>query len=133
MTEDNQPTGASKENRQTYTRRDVINQSLVAFGQGTNFMRVSSRACREIERLMTVADQQRGLTEHWGEIAVQLLERVRSVGRVAQAWAIEDGETVIGEEYIGRAFRKVQLTSKTTGCPPPLGDGEDPGRQGTFP
>ncbi|MEO1368645.1 MAG: hypothetical protein AAFX50_15840, partial [Acidobacteriota bacterium] len=126
MTEDNKPLGASKENRQTYTRRDVINQSLIAFGQGTNFMRVSSRACREIERLMVVVDESRSLHERWGTIAVQILERVRSIGRVARAWAVEDGETVIGEEYIGRAFRKVKLTSKTVDCDEDENGGGDP-------
>lgn len=118
MTEENEAAESSNERRQTYTKQDVINQSLVAFGQGTNFMRVSSRACREFVRLMLVSANENDLHKDWGEIAVQLLERVRAIGRVTQAWAVEDGETVIREEYIRRGFRKVQLTSKTEGCTP---------------
>ena len=115
MSEENE---AQDEPRQTYTKQDVINQSLVAFGQGTNFMRVSSLACREFVRLMLVTANEHDLHEDWGEIAVQLLERVRSIGRVTQAWAIEDGDTVIREANIRRAFRKVGLTSKTDKCGP---------------
>lgn len=109
---------------QTYTKQDVVNQSLVAFGQGTNFMRVSSRACREFVRLMMNALDEHEFHEEWGESGVQVLERVRSIGRVVQAWAVEDGETAIKEAGIARAFMKVGLTSKTGWCeqgasPPP--------------
>ena len=108
----------SEENEagQTYTKQDVINQSLVAFGQGTNFMRVSSRALREFVDAAQQLIDMRSMHEHWGEVAVQVLERVRTMGRVAAALAIEDGRTYIDEENVRVAMRKVRMMSKSDWC-----------------
>ena len=95
----------SEENEagQTYTKQDVINQGLVAFGQGTNFMRVSSRACRVFVDTGGMLVDQRNMHEIWGEVAVQVLERVRTMGRVAVSFAIEDGRTFINDDEKGHS------------------------------
>ena len=117
---------------QTYTQQDVIHQCLVAFGQGTNFMRVSSRACREFVRLMQISESQHAMHRTWGTDAVQLLERVRAIGRLAAALAVDQGTTVIEAEVVQRGFRKVRLVSKTGWCGNGEGEGEGSGSGGTV-
>lgn len=105
----------TKESRD-YTPQDVINQSLVAFGQGTQFMRVSSRACRVLVNVMTSVDESQKLHEEWGTIAVQILERIRTAGRLAMARAVDSGRSCINEEDVEVALRRVRASSKSSDC-----------------
>ena len=116
---------ASKETRRRYTKQDVLNQTLVAFGQGTGCVRVSSGACRELVGLMTPIIEARNLADQWGEIAVQMLERIRTIGRVAVNLMLDEGRVFIDEKDVAVAFRRVQLGSKTGDC-----DGADETRAG---
>lgn len=107
---------ASKETRKKYTQQDVLNQTLVAFGQGAGCVRVSSRACRELVGLMAPIIEARDLEDEWGENGVQMLERIRTVGRVAASLLLEEGRVHIEENDVAVAFRRVQMGSKTGEC-----------------
>lgn len=124
----------TKESRD-YTPQDVVNQSLVAFGQGTQFMRVSSRACRVLARHMDRVCKVQDLPKNWETIAVQLLERVRLIGRVSAQRAVEYARTHVDEEDVEIAIRRVADTSKTDSCeaevPGGRGGGEDSDLQWT--
>lgn len=102
-----------------YTLADVINQSMVAFGQGTDYLRVNHRACRRLAALMTDTNNRHRLNEVWQDQAVQILERVRMIGRVAAAFATEEARTFINEDDVQRATLKVSLASKSGTCPDP--------------
>lgn len=108
--------GPKDQDERTYTPQDVVNQSLVALGQGTGYVRVSSRACREFVRLMTALEEVRELHKEWGTTAVQLLERMRTIGRVAASLTLDEGRVHINKEDIAIAFRRVQAGSKTDSC-----------------
>ena len=99
-----------------YTIADVINQSMVAFGQGTDYLRVNHRACRRLAAFMTETNDRHRLTEVWQDQAVQILERVRMIGRVAAAFATEEARTFINEDDVQRAIVKVGLASKSEFC-----------------
>ncbi|MEM1179298.1 MAG: hypothetical protein AAGM22_13190 [Acidobacteriota bacterium] len=132
MTVDKQ-TRASDEPRFDYNRQDVINQALVAFGQGTNFMRVQAKALRVFVHSANLTIDSRDLVERWGKVAVQVLERVRTMGRVAAAFAIEDARTYINDEDVLIAMRKVKLGSKSDYCDNNEGEGEEGGSEGAAP
>ena len=106
---------ASKEER-VYSQQDVLNQCLVAFGQGTGCVRVSSEACREFIGLMSQVEERRELHKDWGDIAVQMLERMRTIGRVAASLLLKDGRVHIEARDVAVAFRRVQMGSKSPGC-----------------
>ena len=106
---------ASKEARE-YSQQDVLNQCLVAFGQGTGCVRVSSGACREFLGLVGQVAEQRELHKDWGEIAVQMLERMRTIGRVAAGLLLAEGRVHIEERDVVVAFRRVQVGSKSIDC-----------------
>ncbi|MEM9598110.1 MAG: hypothetical protein AAGD06_27860 [Acidobacteriota bacterium] len=110
--------GPEEEPGQTYTQQDVVSQSLVAFGQGTHFMRVSSRACRVLVAVMENLVLTRRIHENWGTEAVQILERVRLIGRVAASLAVKDARTVVEEADVRFAVPRVQIVSKTDRCGP---------------
>ena len=99
-----------------YTIADVINQSMVAFGQGTDYLRVNHRACRRLATFMTNTNDRHRLTEVWQDQAVQVLERVRMIGRVAAAIATEVGRTFINEDDVHQAITRVTFASKTGMC-----------------
>ena len=107
---------STKEGQKAYSPQDVINQSLVALGQGTGCIRISSRACRVFVDLMTAVEAKRKLHEQWEQTAVQMLERMRTVGRVAASLILDEGRVHIEEEEITLAFRRVQGGSKTIDC-----------------
>ncbi|MEM8930038.1 MAG: hypothetical protein AAGE94_02620 [Acidobacteriota bacterium] len=110
-----------------YTRQDVINQSLVAFGQGTQFMRVSAQACSVVTSVMNAVDEHQKLHATWGTIAVQVLERIRTAGRLAAARAVDDARTFISEEDVEVALRRVRATSKSGQCGSDGGDDDGSG------
>ena len=110
--------------KRTYTQQDIVNQSLVAFGQGTQFMRVNTRACRTLAEHMKNTSESRDLPARWETIAVQMLERVRLIGRVAATRAIEHARTWVDKEDVTIAIRRVSEISKTTECAAQKSPGE---------
>ncbi len=103
----------------TYTPDDVVQQSLVAFGQGTNYMRVNAEAAQYVVDVMRVAIERARIQESWETEAVQYLERVRAIGRLSAHYATQNGQTVIGGEDVSKAAVLVQRTSKSPGCSNP--------------
>lgn len=101
-----------------YTPQDVVNQSLVAFGQGTGCLRVNSRACRVLAQQISEIDRHSKMHESWGIEAVQVLERVRVAGRLAGARTVEDGRTCVEADDVRVALRKVMKKSGSDRCPP---------------
>jgi hypothetical protein len=113
----------------TYTKDGIMAQILVAFGQGTGFVRVSHDASVELrnryyDRITP------DVIKDWEIYAVQVLERIRALGRLMASNAIAAGETSItGAGAVSAAARIVEVHSQTNLCggPPTAGSlgGED--------
>lgn len=113
------PSNADANNKpRTYSPADVVQQSLVAFGQGTDYMRVNAEAAQYLVDVMQSSIERFRIHEDWGTEAVQVLERVRAIGRLSALYATQSGSTVISGEEVSRAAILVQRTSKTPGCLP---------------
>lgn len=100
----------------TYTPDDVVQQSLVAFGQGTDYMRVNAEAAQYVVDLMRVTIERFRVHETWETEAVQVLERLRAIGRLSASYATQGGSTVITGEEVSKASILVQRSSKTSLC-----------------
>ena len=112
------PSRADVNNKpRTYTPEDVVQQSLVAFGQGTNYMRVNAEAAQYVVDLMQATIERFRIHENWGTEAVQVLERLRAIGRLSASYATQNGGTVISGEEVSRAAILVQRASKSDYCP----------------
>jgi hypothetical protein len=108
---------ASKEDT-AYSQQGIMAQLWVAFGQGTGATRASQKAVmalygRYFDRIAST-----GIVEVWGEHAMQVLERLRTIGRFAALKALERGDTTISEEDVNAAIEAVERESDTDYCPP---------------
>ncbi len=93
---------------------DVLGQVLIAFGQGTGAMRVPRKTVTAIRaRYLAMADK---ALPRWEEDAVQALERVRAVGRLAAHLAVVRGDTRILAADFFRAAETVERDSGTPIC-----------------
>jgi hypothetical protein len=95
----------------------VMGHVYVAFGQGTGVLRVSRAAVQAFHahyRPVVTGEVIAG----WDTLAVQVLERIRAVGRLAALAAAEQGKTAIGLEEALRSARAVEMESGTPLCPP---------------
>jgi hypothetical protein len=100
-----------------HTQDEVMNQVLVAFGQGTGPVRVAHGACRDLrERYTPRIDE--AVLAHWEDEAVQVLERIRAIGRTAAAEAALAGHTAISRSAVQTAVLRVESVSLTPLCPP---------------
>lgn len=54
----------------------------------------------------------------WKEQGVQVLERIRAIGRLAAYKALQRGDTVISADDVLSATSAVELQSETEMCPP---------------
>jgi DNA-directed RNA polymerase beta subunit len=101
----------------TYTQEGIMAQILVAFGQGTGATRVSQDAALQLRTIYfgAITDH---LTGIWGTEAVQVLERVRAIGKLAAQRAVTAGETAIGVEDVQHSARAVREASISVFCPP---------------
>jgi hypothetical protein len=98
----------------------VMGHVCVALGQGTGAVRVSRAAVQAFyAHYRPVATPE--VAARWEAFAVQVLERIRAIGRVAAQAAIERGKTAIGPEETLRAARAVEVESDTPLCPPQAG------------
>jgi len=99
-----------------YTQDGIMAQIWVAFGQGTGMTRTSQKAALALHtRYFAEIEKHR---EEWGENAVQVLERIRTIGKVALLKATERAATVISEEDVNAAIEAVERESDTSWCPP---------------
>jgi hypothetical protein len=105
-----------------YTKDGIMAQIYVAFGQGTGSMRVSHDAAVELHnRYYDKITPQ--VINDWDKEAVQVLERIRAIGRlVAHDAAAAGTTTVAGAGAVNTAAQKVEVVSQTTLCggPPPV-------------
>jgi hypothetical protein len=95
----------------------VMGHVCVALGQGTGAVRVS-RAAVEVFYAHYRPATTPAVVAGWEAYAVQVLERIRAVGRLAAQAAVERGKTAIGAEETLRAARAVERESGTPLCPP---------------
>lgn len=106
-----------------YTQEGIMAQVWIAFGQGAGAIRVSHDAAMELRRWYYDAITPEVINEKWKTDAVQALDRIRAIGRLAALKAAGAGSTVIKPEDIYASAHKVQAVSCTPLCPPdPDGD-----------
>jgi hypothetical protein len=111
-------TGFAPETSAPYTRQGILDQILVAFGQGTGAVRVARKAAAALrDRYEPYVDER--ILGMWGEVAVQVLERIRAMGRLAALRATEGASTVITRTLVTAAIDNVEKISLTILCPPP--------------
>ncbi|HEY3569840.1 MAG TPA: hypothetical protein VGP73_18040 [Thermoanaerobaculia bacterium] len=101
-----------------YTQEGIMAQIWIAFGQGAGPVRVSHDAAMELHRWYYEAITPEIVHERWQTAAVQVLDRMRAIGRHAALLADQEGSTVIRPEYVYAAATKVQAQSQTPLCPP---------------
>ncbi|HKH45917.1 MAG TPA: hypothetical protein VKM72_14745 [Thermoanaerobaculia bacterium] len=111
-------TGFAPDASGAYTRQGILDQILVAFGQGTGALRVAGQAAAALrDRYEPYVDGR--ILEIWREVGVQVLERLRAMGRLAALRAVEGASTVITRPMVATAIESVEKTSLTDLCPPP--------------
>jgi hypothetical protein len=101
----------------SYTQEGIMAQIWVAFGQGTNFSRVSQKAVMVLHARYFDHIQQSGIIPVWKEHAMQVLERIRLIGKCAAHSAVLRGDTTISANDVLEAVIKVQAESDTSWCP----------------
>lgn len=114
-----------------YTQEGIMAQVWIAFGQGAGAIRVSHDAAMELRRWYYDAITPEVINERWQTDAVQALDRIRAIGRLAALKAAGAGSTVIKPEDIRMSASRVQAASCTPLCPPdPDGDPDICGNPG---
>ncbi len=88
----------------SYTQDGTIAQILVAFGQGTGMTRISQRAVMALHGRYFGHIDKSGILPVWTDHAVQVLERIRTIGKLAALKALERGDTTIGEADVNAAI-----------------------------
>ena len=111
---------ASKEDI-SYTQLGIMAQIWVAFGQGAGMTRTSQKAVMALHGRYFDHIAVSGIQDVWGDHAVQVLERLRAIGRVAAHKAMVRGDTTISEQDVTEAMTAVELDSDTDYCPPKTG------------
>jgi histone H3/H4 len=117
-----------------YTQEGIMAQVWIAFGQGAGAIRVSHDAAMELRRWYYDAITPEVINEKWQTDAVQALDRIRAIGRLAALRAAGAGSTVIKPEDVYASASKVQAVSCTPLCPPDPADPDscgDPGVEWT--
>ena len=101
-----------------YTQEGIMAQIWIAFGQGAGAIRVSHDAAMELHRWYYEAITPEIIHERWRTDAVQVLDRMRAIGRLAALKAAGAGSTVITPRDIHESACRVQAVSLTPLCPP---------------
>ncbi|MGB2713058.1 MAG: hypothetical protein WBC51_02700 [Vicinamibacterales bacterium] len=92
----------------------ILGQFFVAFGQGAGCVRVRRETVLAIrDRYIDVIEAE---SHTWEEEAVQVLERVRTVGRLAALIATERGSSSITREDFVQSTGRIESTSRTRWC-----------------
>ncbi len=102
-----------------YSKEGVMAQISIAFGQGAGAIRISQDAALELRRWYLDAIDDNILNNVWEGQAVNVLERIRAIGALAERKARDRGDTKILPDDVSSAALKVQETSDTDFCPPP--------------
>lgn len=102
----------------TYTQEGIMAQIFVAFGQGTGATRISQTAAMELHNLYFGAITQDIVDNQWATQGVQVLERIRAIGKLAAFQAMQRGATSVSPEDVQLSAATVQTTSDTDFCPP---------------
>jgi len=93
-------------------------QISIAFGQGTGALRVEHDAAVALRSLYFDAITPEIVSTRWAGAAVQVLERIRAIGRLAAFLAIQRGDTVIFAADVQTAVPTVEKISDSDLCPP---------------
>jgi len=102
-----------------YTREGIMSQGGGAFGQGTGEVRVAQDACTALyDRYSRMITDE--VLANWGEQAVQVLERIRVLGRMVAAQTSLAGKSVISADQVTTAAAQVEFNSDTYICGSPL-------------
>jgi hypothetical protein len=100
-----------------YTQDGIMAQIYVAFGQGTGAVRVSQDVCTALHaRYHSHIDA--ALVKDWETQGVQVLERIRAIGRLMAINAGLAGKTNLVGADVDSAARTVERQSGTPFCPP---------------
>jgi len=99
-----------------YTQDGIMAQVYVAFGQGTDAVRVSQEAALELHRWYYNAITPDVVT-NWGKWALQVLDRIRAIGSLAALKAILQGSPTITVMMVYESAAQVQAESDTPICP----------------
>ena len=102
----------------SYTQEGIMAQVLVAFGQGTGCARVSQKAALALQGRYFDHIQTSGIIKVWKQNAIQVLERIRLIGKIAVMISIQRGDTTISEADVQIAMVKAEVESDTSWCPP---------------
>lgn len=109
---------AAIEEDSSYTQEGIMAQIWVAFGQGTNFARVSQKAVMALHARYFEHIKKSGIIDKWEQHATQVLERIRLIGKVSAFIAVQRADTTISEADVEIAIVKVEVESETSFCPP---------------
>ena len=96
--------------------KNILSQALVALGQGTGPIRVSRAACQAFVDHYEPWIQRKRLASSWSDDGVQVLERVRAIGRLAALRATSEARTAIGPEDVETAMSAVEALATTALC-----------------
>lgn len=99
-----------------YSKEGILAQVAAAFGQGTGAVRIAQSAILALtQRYEPQVDEK--LLEVWEHEGVQVLERIRAMGRLASELSTREGGTAIQPEHVMEACRTVERASGTLFCP----------------
>ena len=96
--------------------KNILSQALVALGQGTGAIRVSRSACQAFVEHYEPWVRGKSLARSWATDGVQVLERVRAIGRLASLRAASEARTYVGPEDIETAMSAVEARATTALC-----------------
>ncbi|HBL31712.1 MAG TPA: hypothetical protein DD490_33230 [Acidobacteria bacterium] len=102
----------------SYSQEGIMAQIWIAFGQGTGAVRVSQKAALALHTRYFAHIAVSGALDVWGAQAMQVLERIRTIGRVAALRATERGDSTISAADVEGAMLLVESESDTSYCPP---------------
>ncbi len=100
----------------TYTDMDLICQTMVAFGQGARDMRISHKACRAVLARYQPWIEKKAIRDMWEKEAVQILERIKALGRLAADCATKKGRTAIQDDDVEESIPVMERASATMLC-----------------
>ena len=100
-----------------YTQDGIMAQVYVAFGAGTGAIRVSQEAALELHRWYYNAITP-AVVADWGNVALQVLDRIRAIGSLAALKAVQQGSPTINVMQVYESAEQVQVESDTPICPP---------------
>jgi hypothetical protein len=100
------------------TQEVIMAQIWVAFGQGMGMTRVSQMAVMALHGRYFGHINDSCIRPVWKDHAVQVLERIRTIGKFAALKALERGDTTISKDDVIAAMAAVEFKSDSSWCPP---------------